>query len=561
MKRIISLFTSPGRAHALGRACLIAVSAASACTGQIGDGEQGDGPRPETEGFLPPEPTLRRLLVRQYVNTVRDLLGDGAALAATSPPDQPLNGFGAIGASQMNVGDAGVATYEQSARQAAAAAVNDGARIGDYLDCAPIGPDDSACYESFFRNFGHLAFRRPVSEEEVADYVTVALLASEAYGTFDAGLEHIIATALQSPSFVYQVEIGDPEVGSAGVRRVTDGELATRMSFFLLDTTPSLELLERAESGGLDEPEEVRALALELVARPQARLSVSAMYGEILGLDALESKVKSVTLFPEFGPDLVADMQEETQRLLADIVWERDADMTDLLSADYTFLTPRLAGVYGIELPIDGAPSADGWHKVEWPADQPRSGFFGQGSYLSMQSHIELTSPTLRGKFIRERLLCTSINPPPNDVVTELPEDGDYKTMREKLAAHQVNPTCAGCHSLTDPAGLSFENFDAIGRFRTQDNGVTIDTSGEFDGQGAFAGPSELADILASDPKIAECIVRNVYRASLGRVETTGEQPLIEALVADFDGDGRRLQSLLVELVSSDAFRFVGAEQ
>lgn len=523
----------------------------AACTGQIGDNGQADNTTPS--GFEPPAPTMRRLLVRQYVHSIVDLLGPAAGEAAVPPADQPLNGFDSVGASQLNVGDAAVVDYEKSARAAATAAVTSNQKIGDYLTCTPTGPTDEACLETFVRSFGRLAFRRPITGEEVDDLVNVGMAASEAYGSFDSAVEYVIATTLQSPSFVYQIEMGEE---ADGVRQLTGLEMATRLSFFLLDTTPSGELLDRAEAGDLDSTEGIRLVAEELVERPEARGTVTAMYDEILGLRDLWTVAKSTELYPEFSPSLAASMREETLRLVENIVWDKDADFSELFTADYTFVNAELAALYGVEAPPDGE-----WAEVPTPEGQPRAGFFGQASFLSTQAHIELTSPTLRGKFVRERLLCQSINPPPNDVVTEFPDDTGLKTMRQRLQVHQENASCAACHSLTDPIGLSFENFDAIGRYRTMENDVTIDASGTFDEGQTFADGGELAAILTSDPAFVECTVRNVYRSALGRIEGNGEDIVVEDLIQRFDENGRSMRGLLVELAASEAFRYVGADQ
>lgn len=530
---------------------------AAACTGQIGGDEPlgGDPNGPTVQGFEPPAPTMRRLLARQYLNAIGDLLGPEAKAAASAPADNPLNGFDMIGAAQLNVGDVAVVDYEKSARVAASAAL-DGTRIDDHLTCTPSGATDEACLDTFVRSFGRLAFRHTLSDDEAVQIVGVGLQAGEAYDSFDSALEYAIATTLQSPSFVYQVEVGEALAKDPKVRKLSANELATRMSFFLVDSTPDGALLDMAELGALDTAEGLRSAAESLVARPEAGQAIGAMYDEILGLRALSTISKSTELFPEYSPTLAASMRQETLLLLNDVVFTKDADFGELFTANRTFVDAELAALYGVT-----APPVGEWQEVSLPEAQPRAGFFGQAAFLSTQAHIELTSPTLRGKFVRERLLCQSINPPPNDVITEFPDDEGLKTMRERLEVHQANPSCAGCHALTDPIGLAFENFDAIGRYRETENDVTIDPSGELDDSGAFADGSDLAQLLVNEPGFTECLVRNVYRASLGHLETDGEEAVVEHLVSGFDDDGRRLKAFLVELVVSDAFRFVGADQ
>jgi hypothetical protein len=216
----------------------------SACVGEIGD---AGAPGIETPGLAPARAPLRRLLARQYRNAIADLLGEAAAAAVTPPDDVEVNGFESIGAAQLVVGDDAVSKYEASARAAAAAAMNDLAGIAFVPGCSPTGQGDAACHAEFVRGFGSLAWRRLLTTEEIADYVHVAQQAAQARGDFYAGIEHAIAALLQSPNFLYRIEIGEPIEGNATVRRLGSFELATKMSFFLLDTTPDAQLLNAAE--------------------------------------------------------------------------------------------------------------------------------------------------------------------------------------------------------------------------------------------------------------------------------------------------------------------------
>jgi hypothetical protein len=541
----------------------IGVIAASlvACIGNIGDrtdgkaGDDGDVPGIETKGLEPAPPKLRRLLGRQYINSVRDLLGDGAASAAEPPGDTAINGFDSIGAAQLALGDDAVQKYETSARGVAAAAMGDGAKLATLLGCEPSGPTDAACHESFVSRFGRLAWRRPLAAEETAPYVALAQAAATEYGDFYAGVEWAIAGLLQSPNFLYQVEVGELIEGS--IARKLDGyEVATRMSFFLLDTTPPEALLDAAEAGQLDDDDGVREMARELIAQPAARAALASFYSEVFALRDLDTLTKDSTEFPQYTSTLALAMREETLHLIDDIVWERDTSFSELFSADYTFVNAELAALYGID-----APAGSEFTRVDLPVEQQRAGFLGHASFLSLFAHVATTSPTLRGKFVRERVLCQSIPAPPNDVEFDLPSDEEAKTMREKMAAHQENPSCAGCHVLMDGIGLSFENFDPIGVHRTTENDVDIDATGEIPGMGSFDGVKELSELLATQPEVAACVVRNLYRHATGHVETDGEKPALDLLVQAFAASDNRMQELLVELVASEGFRLVGVEQ
>ncbi len=542
----------------------VAVTAAalSACTtGTLSDAPVNGGPNGSDvpagpQAFAPPAPTIRRLLARQYRNSVRDLLGPAAAAAASPPGDSALNGFDAIGSAQLGVSDDAVAKYEVSARAVATAAMGDTARIATFLSCDPAAPvDASACRKDFARSFGRLAFRRPLDNEEVDRYAGVAEVASAEIGDFNSGIEYAILTFLQSPSFLYQVEIGGVDPQRPTLRRLNGYELASRMSFFLVGTTPSPELLDAAEKGLLNDADGARKAAQDLIAKPEARAALNSFYSEVLELRNLDSLVKNEDLFPQYSPKLAQAMREETLHLVGDVVWDQNGDYRDLLDADYTFVNGELASLYGLP-----APDGDGsdFIKVQLPPEQKRGGLLGQASFLSLFSHTSLSSPTLRGKFVRERLLCQSIPAPPANVNTVLPTDPNAKTARQKLEVHQTAPGCKSCHVAMDLIGFGLENYDAVGAFRTTENGENIDARSEIEGMGTFEGARELGGLLRDEPKVASCVVKNIFRSATGHVDTFGETPELKKLDASFVDSGYRMQDLLVELVASDAFRLVG---
>lgn len=519
-----------------------------------GSGGGGSGGSEPVPPFTAPGPTLRRLLGRHYVNSVRDILGDAAAAAADPPADSSLNGFDSVGAAQLAVSDAAISQYESSALAIATAAMGDMAKIDAYLGCTPQGITDVVCHKHFIANFGLLAWRRPLDAKELDRYGLIAHTAAGKYNDFYAGITYAIAGMLQSPYFIYQVETGKPIAGNAeGLRHLTGYEIASRMSYFLIDTTPSPELLAAAAAGELDTADGVRNAAQALIAKPDARGALAAFYDELLRLRDLDGLAKDLTTYPQFSPTLAQAMREETLRLVEDVVWDLDTDVRDILDADHTFVNDELAAFYGMT-----PPGSTDFSKVPVAAGQKRGGILGHASFLSLLAHAQATSPTLRGKFIREMLLCQAIPAPPNDVDTTLPSDTEAKTMKEKLSQHQIDPSCSGCHKLMDNIGFGLENYDAVGAFRLQDNGVDIDAKTDVEGLGTFDGAGELGALLRNHPNVPECLVRNLLRASTGHLETDGEDPVIEGLSAGFASSGYRLQGLLVDLVASDAFRLVG---
>ena len=495
----------------------------------------------------------RRLIGRQYLGSIRTLLGDNAAAAATPPGDPQLNGFETIGASDLATPASSVETYETSALAIASAVVNDPAVVTTILPCVPNGATDYACLRQFVTTFGRLAWRRALTDAEITRVTATGVAAAQAYSSFDAGLGTAISCLLQSPYFLYIIEIGAPDKADPTVQRLTPLELATRMSFFLLNSTPDEKLLDDAEKGALDDEAGIRAVATAMLQRPEARTTLAAFYSEVYYLRELTTASKDPVLFPQFTAALKASMQEETLRLIDDVVWTRDADALEILSADYTFVDADLAKLYGTS-----PPAGAGFTKVTLPAEQKRAGMLGQASFLTRGAHDKETSPTRRGAFVREAILCDPIPPPPPTVNPVLPDDGTPKTMKQKLLLHMTDPSCANCHSLMDPIGFALEGFDPIGQYRTVDQGFPIDTTAQTDDLGAFASAPELAVLLTKDQRTSDCMVEKLYRQSMGHLETPGEQPAVDSLRKAFAGKGHSIRSLLVELSVSPAFRLVG---
>ncbi len=525
--------------------------------GETGESDTGDEGGNAAE-FDPAPVRLRLLLGRQYQNTIRDLLGDAAAELAGPPKDTALNGFEAIAASQISLTDSAVEAYEKSARSVASAAMQDTARIAAYLGCEPTGPDDEACHRQFVTTFGRLIWRRALTTEEIDLYTAVAHDGALELGNFNAGIEAAIATFLQSPYFLYQVEVGTPDPNDPEERGLTSLELATRLSFFLHDTTPSAELLTIAENGGLDTPEKVRAVAETMVEAVPARAAIGNFFAEVLKLRALEELPKDPTLYPQFNPALATAMRQETLSLIDDVAFTADGDFRDILNAPYTFANGPLAALYG--LVEDPATLGDTWQRFDLPLEGKRGGIFGQSAFLAAYAHISSTSPTLRGKFVREVMMCQGMPAPPPDVVTELPAGEEFKTMRDRLSGH-TNPKCSGCHNLMDPIGLGLENFDGIGVFRLVENGVTLDTSETILGLGDFDGARELGTVLRESPEVTRCMVRNLFRHATGHLELLSERPALDKVDDAFASAGFRMKDLLVELVSSPAFLRVGTPE
>jgi hypothetical protein len=254
-------------------------------------------------------------------------------------------------------------------------------------------------------------------------------------------------------------------------------------------------------------------------------------------------------------------MRGEFERMLEDHVFERDAPLPELFVTRRTFVNHDLADLYGLPGPDPAEMDAEGFAPASWPDDGPRAGILGLAGYLALGGKAQRTSPTLRGIYLRTRLLCQTIPEPPPDVEAELEpqndDDGTYQTMRERLERHAADPACISCHQFVDPPGLALEHFDGIGAYRADDNGHRLDVSGEVDGV-SFDGLEGLGETLRDSPQVHACIVRQLYRHATGHIESTPEEPLLESLTAAFDGSEERFSELVLELVASDGFRLLG---
>jgi hypothetical protein len=531
-----------------------------ACAGEITDpgaplGPGGGGNTPGAvappAGFVPVESALRRLTVAQYQNSLRDLLGEGITLPDDLEPDTVINGFTSIGAARISLSSRATEQFETTALAVARQALTDPARRAALVTCTPAGNVDDACARQFVTEFGRRAWRRPLTAEEITRWATVGTNASQTLGNFWGGLEYALAGLLQSPHFLYRQELGAADPRNPARLVFNDWELATRLSYFLWNSTPDSELLDAAAAGLLSKGTGLATQAERLLASPRAREAVQVFFGDLLHLTELDELQQSTTTFPQVTATLGVSMRSETLQVLDDLIFGQDADYREIFDTRTTFVNGELAKLYGVT-----APSGTAFAKTTLPDTGVRAGLLGQGSFLALNAHATTTSPTLRGKFIREVLLCQAIPPPPPDVVTTLPEDPDSgtpRTMRQKLQVHREVASCAACHQVMDPLGLALENFDAIGAYRTTDAGQTIDPSGDLDGA-RFSGPRELATLLKQHPDVASCIARSLYRHATGHVEAGGEEPAVTTLATELQANGYRFRSLMLGVVRSAGF-------
>ncbi|MBI5515136.1 MAG: DUF1592 domain-containing protein [Deltaproteobacteria bacterium] len=511
--------------------------------------DAGASPEPPLPPFQAAPGTLHRLTARQYRNAVRDLLG------AVTPPadldvDTSLHGFTSVGASQVDVNPRAAELYEAAALDLSGQAFNDAARRVALVGCEPSRADDD-CARGFLARFGRRAFRRPLTGEETGRYVGLSLRTATVFNDPWAGLRYAVAGLLQSPHFLYRVELGQGPSEPQG-RRYSDFEVASRLSFFLWDSTPDEALLDAAAAGSLGTREGVRGQARRLLQAPAARPAVQHFFAEWLKLERLDTLSRDPGVYPQFTPSLAASMREELLRVVDELVFTRDADLRELFDGRTTFVNPELARLYNLSGVL-----GPGFERVTFPEGSPRSGVLTSAGFLSLNAHETVTSPTRRGRFVRQFLLCQELRDPPADVPPLPPPGGVPTTLRQRLEVHRTAASCAGCHALMDPLGFAFENFDPIGAYRTTDNGLPVDPRGTFEGA-PFRSARELGSLLRRDPRTSACVTRMLYRHATGHRETEGEARVLASLSEAFTRNDHRLRELLVELVASDGFRYAG---
>lgn len=344
------------------------------------------------------------------------------------------------------------------------------------------------------------------------------------------------------------MEVGETDPQDATRRRYDNYEMASRLSYFFWNSTPDDALLDAAERGELTGAQGLRTQAARLAQAPRAREALTAFFVELLGLDGLDTLSKDATLFPRMTPTLATAMREETIRAIDEVTFERDADLREIFDSRTTFVNTELAALYGLP-----APTAAGFSRVELPTGIPRRGILGHASFLALHSHAERSSPTLRGKFIRETLMCQGLPEAP-PVIPELPGT-EGLTLRQRLEQHRTDMYCASCHRLMDPMGLGLENFDAIGAYRATDQGQPIDPSGDVDGV-AFNDAASLGTLLRNHEDTASCLALTLYRYATGHLETRGERRSTDSVLTAFTAAGHRFRALAVEIATSDGFRY-----
>jgi hypothetical protein len=419
--------------------------------------------------------------------------------------------------------------------------------------CTPtVTAQEAACAEKILTTVARRAFRRPVDASDMA--ATLALYRDErtAGGDFDAGIRQGLSRILTSPAFLFRSEQDPAGLPAGAAHRISEIDLASRLSFFLWSSIPDDELLNLAVAGKLRAPGALEAQVKRMIADPRADSFMNAFTGQWLQLRNLDKVTPDLLLYPDFDDNVRQALRRETELLFAHIVRENRPTL-ELLDADYTFVNERLARHYGI-------PNVYGsqFRRIT-VADPNRHGLLGQGSILAMTAVATRTSPVLRGKYVISNLLNTPPLPPPA-VVPALEESAikdKPSTVREQLERHRANPACAACHRNIDPVGFALENFDAVGQWRAKTReGLTIDSAGMLSDGTKIDGPVALRKALASRPEVfVGTVAEKLLIYALGRGLEPVDMPVVRGIVRNTAAQNYAMQAVVLDIVKSTPFQ------
>jgi hypothetical protein len=551
---------------------LVSIAACNGVIGTTGDGPGGPAAPGEpgeprcgrsvcgSTGELAAGTAFPRLTHQQWENSARDLLRlpSTPSLSASFEPDTQISFFDNNSRALRVSGDLWT-DYQSAAESLAAEVSTDPASLGRLLP-GTLPADATERARAVVSALGRRAYRRPLSSEEIEVHVTLFEMGAAHFpemNPFDAGVRVLIEALLQSPHFLYRVEVGG---GRDGTKVDLSGfEIASRLSYMIWNTMPDDLLLDEAERGALLTPEQIAAQALRLLEDPKGQAMVERFHAQLFNWRLYRGLSKDPAEFPLYYGGVGDDMYVEARRFVEHVVLAEEGDLAELLTAPYTFVNDGLAAIYGFEGGFD-----DSFTKAsfDFSSEPQRGGLLTQLGFLA--SHGGLTGSVHRGVFINHRVLCTQLPPPP-DALPPIPaDDGMTMTSRQRIEMHTGPGTCgATCHgTFINPVGFAFESFDGLGQYRAEENGLPIDAAAAFefaDGLIAFDGASQFNETIAEQVQTHDCYTKHWVEYALGRDTAGADLDLIQRL-GDRSLEGFSIKELIIELVKSDEFRSRNAE-
>jgi Protein of unknown function (DUF1592)/Protein of unknown function (DUF1588)/Protein of unknown function (DUF1585)/Protein of unknown function (DUF1595)/Protein of unknown function (DUF1587) len=501
---------------------------------------------------------VRRLTESQYRASVADIFAADIPVVGRFERELRADGLIAVGTSEAGISSFSIEQYDASARGIAAAVVSP-ERRNQSLPCQPQVETvfDKACAQQVIEFYGPSLFRRPLTTQEKKSFVETVRVGHDRLGNFYRGLELALAGLMVKPDFLLRIERIEPDSRRAGEHRLDEYSKAMRLSYFLTNSTPDRELLRAAGAGELNNEASLKRQVDRLMASPRFEGAVRAFFEDMLEFEKFDDVAKDPIIYPVYNSVVAADAQEQTLRTITDHLLTKKGDYRDLFTTQSTFLTRALGRVY--KVPV---ATRNDWEPNEFAAANGQSGILTNVSFLALHSHPGRSSPTLRGKAIREVFMCQKVPDPPPDVdfsaVDQVVNNKVSPTARDRLDEHQTEPSCTTCHKSIDPLGLTLENFDGAGSFRAAENGAAIDASGSLDGI-EFSGAQGLGRALHDNPATTRCLVDKMYRSALGRDLAPQERQYLEDLNQVFAANGYRVPDLMRTIALSQMFFAVAA--
>ncbi len=496
--------------------------------------------------------TFRRLSEEQFQRSIDSIFGDGIKIPGRFDPPRREDGLLAVGNSRVVISRAGFEQAELRARAIAEQVFSEKRRERLPACVADVSATwDESCAAEVLGEYGRLLYRRPLAEQELGSVLASAKAAAQLSPRFTDSLSAGLSRLLMSPDFLFRVERRDENDPT----RLDDYSLASRISFLLWNAPPNAEVLDAVAKGAMRNEKALSQLVDSMIAAPEFKDGVRSFFSDMFGYDLFSVISKEQAIYPIYSSALSEDAKEQALKTLVDHLVTREGDYRDIFTSRHTFLNRRLAALY--EVPATESV-VEGWASYTFSEDDPRAGLLSQAAFLMQDvTHEGRTSPTIRGQTVRELFLCQKVPPPPPAVDFALLQDTqneNLKTARDRLRVHAEVPTCAGCHAITDPIGLSLENYDAVGAFREAENGELIDASGEFEGH-AYHDALELQQVLRDSTAVTDCITRRVYEYGAGRPLNAGEMEWMDYIRTKFAEQQYAFAPLIRSIALSKAFR------
>ena len=507
-------------------------------SGSDDSGETGDDPAASClDEPLVGASRMRRLTRNEYDNTVRDLFGiDDRIAMRTFPADEKSGGFASNDVA--SVSETALDAYFSAAEEIAVQAAGG---LAERVDCDLATP---GCPGELVADLGLHAFRRPLSDEENAEYLSLYQDAHDQWDDEAAG-RILVQAMLLSPNFLYHVEAMAEGASEDEESIVDDYALASRLSYLVWQSKPDAELLSLAESGELADPEVRASQATRMLADQRSESAIEAFQRDWLQAEAIGDLTKDAELFPAWNADLAASIEAEIRDFATAVIIDGDAKLETMLTANWTVADASVAALYG----VDDGPEFDSVSAVIDLDPQTRAGILTQVAFLTSTAHAAEPSWVYRGKFVRENLFCDHLPAPPPGVEVNDPND----------PGRLENPSCSSCHLLIDPIGWTFDEYDALGGFRALDpDGQPYDTQGEVVGKdvGAFDGPVDLAHRLAESQDVADCYAEQWMKFANRRDVGSDDACVLDVVRESFSDSGHDIRKLIIAIATTEAFRY-----